>query len=48
MGAFQLPTMVKNPTSAKNNGTRIALVLHKNAKTGVLFSSYVHMSKRCI
>lgn len=26
------PTMVKNPTPANNNGTRIALVLHENAK----------------
>lgn len=48
MGAFQLAMMVKNPTPANNNGTTIALVLHENAKTGVLFSRHVNVSKRCI
>lgn len=48
MGAFQLSTMVKNHTLANNNGTRIELALHENAKTGVLFLRHVNMSKRYI
>lgn len=48
MGAFQLPTMVKNPTSANNDGAGIALALHENAKTGVLLPRHVNMSERCI
>ena len=48
MGVFQLTTMVKKPTPASNNGTRIVLVPYKNAKTGVLFSRHVNMSERCI
>lgn len=45
MGAFQLSMMVKIPTLANSNGTRIALALHENAKTGVLFLRHVNMSK---
>lgn len=43
MGAFQLGEDVENPTSANNNGTRIALV-HREMLKQVCFS----LSGRCI